>query len=50
MTMQYIGALLGREAVIDFPESTAEVRYTVRGICTGGCATRTATSRKGMNA
>ena len=31
MTMQYTGALLGREAVIDFPESTAEVRYTVRG-------------------
>lgn len=31
MTMQYTGALLGRQAVIKFPESMAEVRYTVRG-------------------
>lgn len=31
MTMQYTGALLGREAVIEFPESTAMVRYSVRG-------------------
>lgn len=31
MTMHYAGALLGREAVIQFPESTAQVRYSVRG-------------------
>ncbi|MDH1766665.1 hypothetical protein N5D37_13685 [Comamonas aquatica] len=31
MTMHYTGALLGREAVIQFPESTAQVRYSVRG-------------------
>lgn len=31
MTMHYTGALLGREAIIDFPESTAQVRYSVRG-------------------
>lgn len=31
MTMQYTGALLGREAVIEFPESTAQVTYSVRG-------------------
>lgn len=31
MTMHYTGALLGREAVIEFPESTAQVSYSVRG-------------------
>lgn len=31
MTMHYTGALLGREAVIQFPESTAQVSYSVRG-------------------
>lgn len=31
MTMHYTGALLGREAIIEFPESTAQVRYSVRG-------------------
>ena len=31
MTMHYTGALLGRKAIIHFPESTAEVRYSVRG-------------------
>ncbi|MBF6631410.1 MAG: MoaF N-terminal domain-containing protein [Comamonas sp.] len=31
MTMHYTGALLGREAIIQFPESTAQVRYSVRG-------------------
>lgn len=31
MTMHYTGALLGRNAVIEFPESTAYVSYSVRG-------------------
>lgn len=31
MTMHYTGALLGREAVIEFPESTAQVNYSVQG-------------------
>lgn len=31
MTMHYTGALLGREAIIKFPESTAQVRYSVSG-------------------
>lgn len=31
MSMHYTGALLGREAIIQFPESTAQVRYSVRG-------------------
>ena len=30
-SMQYAGTLLGREAVIDFPDSRAEVRYTSKG-------------------
>jgi len=29
--MHYTGALLGREAVIEFPESTAQVSYSVCG-------------------
>ncbi|MBV8248162.1 MAG: hypothetical protein JO200_06885 [Comamonas sp.] len=31
LSMQYAGTLLGREAVIEFPDSRAEVRYTVKG-------------------
>lgn len=31
MTMHYTGALLERNAVIEFPESTAYVSYSVRG-------------------
>lgn len=31
MNTQYSGALLGRQAAIEFPESIAEVRYTIRG-------------------
>lgn len=31
MTMHYTGALLGRNAVIELPESTAYVSYSVRG-------------------
>ncbi|MEF9948839.1 MAG: hypothetical protein RR800_10920 [Comamonas sp.] len=31
LSMQYAGTLLGREAVIEFPDSQAEVRYTAKG-------------------
>ena len=31
LSMQYAGTLLGREAVIEFPDSRAEVRYTAKG-------------------
>lgn len=31
LSMQYATTLLGREAVIEFPDSRAEVRYTVKG-------------------
>ena len=31
ISMQYAGTLLGREAVIEFPESRAEVSYTSGG-------------------
>ena len=31
LSMQYAGTLLGRDAVIEFPDSKAEVRYTANG-------------------
>lgn len=31
LSMQYAGTLLGREAVIEFPDSQAQVRYTASG-------------------
>ena len=31
LSMQYVSTLLGREAVIEFPDSRAEVRSTVKG-------------------
>ncbi|XJC73490.1 hypothetical protein ACHFCA_22555 [Delftia tsuruhatensis] len=31
LSMQYAGTLIGREAVIDFPDSKADVRYTPQG-------------------
>lgn len=31
LSMQYAGTLLGRDAVIDFPDSRAEVRYSSQG-------------------
>ena len=31
LSLQYAGTLLGREAVIEFPDSRAEVRYTANG-------------------
>ena len=31
LSIQYASTLLGREAVIEFPDSRAEVRYTVGG-------------------
>jgi hypothetical protein len=31
MSMQYAGTLLGRDAVIEFPDSRAEVSYTTTG-------------------
>jgi hypothetical protein len=31
MSMQYAGTLLGRKAVIDFPDSRAQVQYTPQG-------------------
>ena len=31
ISMQYAGTLLGREAVIEFPDSRAEVSYTASG-------------------
>ena len=31
LSMQYAGTLMGREAVIDFPDSHADVRYGLQG-------------------
>lgn len=31
LSMQYAGSLMGRDAIIDFPESRAEVHYTPMG-------------------
>lgn len=31
LSMQYASTLLGRQAIIDFPDSHAEVRYTAQG-------------------